>query len=73
MASKIIECLGVKQALTFKQLCQIFGISQATGWRRIKDDPQFPKPYYISEKCPRFDPDEVMSFRESRRRIGVPT
>ena len=42
------------QLVTFRQTCAILQISRTTLWRRIKNDPLFPRPVSVGNtNCPR--------------------
>ena len=65
-------------------LCAYLGISNATGWRRVQDDPSFPEPIKVSDGVTLFDLRDAdlyvaleegsarRSERASKRLMGSP-
>ena len=54
------------RALDVAQLCARLGASKpldrSTLWRRIRRDPDFPKPFYLWDGAPRFVEEEVDAY-----------
>jgi predicted DNA-binding transcriptional regulator AlpA len=54
------------RALDVAQLCARLGgkrpLDPSTLWRRIRRDPDFPKPFYLWDGAPRFVEEEVDSY-----------
>ncbi len=48
-------------------LCGYLGISNATGWRRVKDDSAFPRPIKVSDGVTLFDFREADLYVASKR------
>jgi predicted DNA-binding transcriptional regulator AlpA len=48
-----------------RQTCKVCDFSMSTFWRRVKLDPAFPKPVYLSPKMPRI----IKSEREAYQRM----
>lgn len=61
-------CMSAKlftnaQLVTFKQACSILQISRTTLWRRIKDDPRFPRPVKVGGiNCPRLHLNALQEY-----------
>jgi predicted DNA-binding transcriptional regulator AlpA len=43
----------------------MLGISPATGWRKVKTDPRFPRPVALGPMSTAFVHDEVQAYIES--------
>jgi predicted DNA-binding transcriptional regulator AlpA len=52
-------------------LCTYLGISAATGWRRVQDDPAFPRPIKVSDGVTLFDLREADLYVASKRAASV--
>jgi predicted DNA-binding transcriptional regulator AlpA len=54
------------RALDVAQLCARLGgkkpLNRSTLWRRIRRDPDFPKPFYLWDGAPRFVEEEVDTY-----------
>jgi predicted DNA-binding transcriptional regulator AlpA len=54
------------RALDVAQLCARLGgkkpLDRSTLWRRIRRDPDFPKPFYLWDGAPRFVEEEVDAY-----------
>jgi predicted DNA-binding transcriptional regulator AlpA len=54
------------RALDTTQLCARLGgnkpLDRSTLWRRIRRDPDFPKPFYLWDNAPRFVEEEVDAY-----------
>ena len=54
------------RALDVAQLCARLGgrkpLDPSTLWRRIRRDPDFPKPFYLWDGAPRFVEEEVDAY-----------
>ena len=50
------------QVLRLKQLKAVTNLSQATIWRRVKQDPTFPKPFSIGPNTTAWDEAEVLAW-----------
>jgi predicted DNA-binding transcriptional regulator AlpA len=53
-------------------LCAYLGISIATGWRRVQDDPAFPRPIKVSDGVTLFDLRDADTYVASKRAARVP-
>jgi predicted DNA-binding transcriptional regulator AlpA len=53
-------------------LCAYLGISNATGWRRVQDDPSFPQPIKVSDGVTLFDLRDADLYVASKRAALVP-
>ena len=47
---------------SMKDLSVIMGMGESTGWFRLKNDPDFPKPIRLSAKCTRFRVGDVRAY-----------
>jgi predicted DNA-binding transcriptional regulator AlpA len=46
-----------------RQTCKACDFSMSTFWRRVKTDPDFPKPVYVSPKMPRIIKGEREAYQ----------
>jgi predicted DNA-binding transcriptional regulator AlpA len=54
--------LADEALLSMNDLCGVFAMGLSTGWARVKNDPDFPKPIRLSSKCTRFRVSEVRAY-----------
>lgn len=45
---------------------EILGIGVSSLWRKLKEDPTFPRPRRLSARCTVFDVAELLSWRDSK-------
>ena len=55
------------RAIRLPQVCDMTGLSRATVWRFARDDPQFPKPFRLSEAATVWDEPEILSWVQTKR------
>ena len=55
------------RAIRLDRVCDLTGASRSTIWRRVLDDPDFPKPFKLSAGITVWDEGEVTAWLISRR------
>ena len=55
------------RAIRIPRVCDLTGLSRASVWRFARDDPDFPKPFRLSEAATAWDEPEVVNWIEARR------
>ena len=45
--------------LTLSDLCERLSLTRVSIYRRVKNDPAFPKPFYVAARCPRWREADV--------------
>ena len=55
------------QAIRLPKVCELTGLAGATIWRRVKDDPAFPKPFKLGANSTAWDAEEVTAWLEHRK------
>ena len=50
--------------LKAKQICEYCGFSLPTLWRKVKNDPTFPKPFKIGANSTAWDAEEIHEWIE---------
>ena len=55
------------RAIRLDRVCDLTGVSRATIWRRVLDDPAFPKPFKLSEGITVWDEAEIIAWLVSKR------
>ena len=58
-----------------KEAAAMLSIGESTVWKKVKEDPSFPRPVRLSPKCTRFKVDDIRKWvksvgRESQREFG---
>ena len=53
--------------VTDRDIAARFGVARTTAWDWTKNDPTFPKPVRLSERCTRWRLDEIEAWEASRR------
>lgn len=48
-------------------VCHMTAFSPATVWRKVKNDPRFPRPFKLSEGVTCWDEAEILGWVESRK------
>jgi predicted DNA-binding transcriptional regulator AlpA len=56
------------RAIRLPQVCSLVGMSKATIWRRVHDDPAFPKPFKLSRGVTVWREDAVFAWLEAKQR-----
>lgn len=68
------QCNTTHRVLRVRQACQVAQISAATFWRRVKNDPLFPKPFPLgmNARAVGIDADEFDTWlAQCKARRGV--
>ena len=47
------------QLLTISDLCERLHLTRVSIYRRVKNDPTFPQPFYVAARCPRWRAADV--------------
>lgn len=47
--------------------CELLGVSRATIWRWVDNDPSFPQPFKLSEGVTVWDEAEVLQWIEAKK------
>lgn len=61
------ECCTQVQLVTYSEVCHALKVSRTTLWRRIQNDPLFPKPVFVGRRSPRLSLPEVESYLAQSR------
>ena len=48
-----------------KQAAAMLSIGVSTVWKKVKNEPSFPQPVYLSSKCVRFKVDDLKRWARS--------
>jgi len=48
-----------------KQAAAMLSIGVSTVWKKVKNEPSFPRPVYLSSKCVRFKVDDLKRWARS--------
>ncbi len=55
------------RAIRLDRVCDLTGVSRSTIWRRVLDDPDFPKPFKLSAGITVWDEAEIIAWLVSKR------
>jgi prophage regulatory protein len=55
--------------LKAKQICEKIGFSLPTLWRKVKNDPTFPKPFKIGANSTAWDAQEIDAWIENCKAV----
>jgi predicted DNA-binding transcriptional regulator AlpA len=67
MASATQQISHSNRALRMRDVNHLTGLSPATVWRKVKNDPGFPRPYKLSRGVTAWDEGEVIAWLESKK------
>lgn len=60
------------RAIRLPEVCRLTGASRATVWRRIHDDPAFPKPFKLSAGITVWDEADVFNWLDVKKKASAP-
>jgi predicted DNA-binding transcriptional regulator AlpA len=55
------------RAIRLDRVCELTGASRSTIWRRVLDDPNFPKPFKLSAGITVWDEGDVFSWIAAKK------
>lgn len=55
------------RAIRIPQVCSLTGQAPATIWRRVQQDPSFPRPYKLGPKVTVWSETEILAWLESKK------
>ena len=55
-----------RRYLRMPEVIRMTGMSKSTVWEKSKNDPAFPKPVKVSDRCTAWRSDELMTWLDSR-------
>lgn len=58
---------ALTRAIRLPRVCEITASSKATTWRRVQQDPSFPKPFSLSPGVTVWDESEILAWLESKK------
>jgi predicted DNA-binding transcriptional regulator AlpA len=58
------------RAIRLPEVCRLTGASRATVWRRLHDDPDFPKPFKLSAGITVWDEREVLDWLVAKKKAA---
>ncbi len=58
------------RAIRLDRVCDLTGASRSTIWRRVLDDPDFPKPFKLSAGITVWDEGEVFHWLVTKKKAG---
>jgi predicted DNA-binding transcriptional regulator AlpA len=62
--------LSTTRAIRLPEVCRLTGTSRATIWRRLHDDPDFPKPFKLSAGITVWDEREVLDWLVAKKKAA---
>lgn len=55
------------RAIRLPRVCELTASSRATTWRRVQQDPTFPRPFKLSPGVTAWDEAEVVAWIEAKK------
>ena len=55
------------RAIRIPQVCSLTGQAPATVWRRVQQDPSFPRPFKLGPKITVWSETEILAWLESKK------
>jgi predicted DNA-binding transcriptional regulator AlpA len=62
------KSLARGRAIRLNQVCDLTGASRSSVWRRVHDDPGFPKPFKLSAGITVWDEGEVYGWLATKKK-----
>lgn len=53
---------STKQLIRVKEVAELLGFGVSTIWRKVKEDPSFPRPHKISERITVWQLSEILNW-----------
>ena len=63
MPSELLPARAIRVA----RVCDLTGLSRASVWRFARDDPEFPKPFRISDATTAWHEPDILTWVETKR------
>jgi predicted DNA-binding transcriptional regulator AlpA len=59
------------RAIRLPEVCRLTGISPATVWRRVHDDPLFPKPFKLSPGVTVWNEKSIFAWLAAKQHVSA--
>lgn len=67
MQVSITKQSSPSRAIRLPEVCRLTGASRASVWRRVHDDPDFPKPFKLSAGITVWDESDVFGWLAAKK------
>jgi predicted DNA-binding transcriptional regulator AlpA len=67
MQPNIANQSSPSRAIRLPEVCRLTGASRASVWRRVHDDPDFPKPFKLSAGITVWDESDVFGWLAAKK------